>query len=64
MDIRLDLKGFRNQFPSLHHFTPKDAKALLQNAIDRNQAIGIFVALQEDVENLIKVFYHTYLFCY
>jgi len=30
MDVPKHLKGFRTQFNSLHHFRPKDAKAILQ----------------------------------
>jgi len=56
MDVPQDLKGFRTQFLSFHHFKPKDAKAILQNAIDRNQAIGIFEAQQRDVKNLVERF--------
>jgi len=54
MDVPQDLMGFRTQFLSLHHFKPKDAKAILQNAIDRNQAIGIFEAQQRDFKNLVQ----------
>ena len=56
MDIPRDLKCFRTQFLSFHHFRLKDAKAILQNAIDRNQAIGIFEAQQRDVKNLVERF--------
>jgi hypothetical protein len=47
------LKGLRTQFLSFHHFRPKDAKAILQNAVDCSQAIGIFEAQQRDVKNLV-----------
>ncbi|MEL7118180.1 MAG: hypothetical protein AAFO07_02030 [Bacteroidota bacterium] len=36
------LKGFRTQFLSLHHFKPKDAQKILQNAVDANTGIAIF----------------------
>lgn len=48
------LQGFRTQFLSFHHFRPKDAKAILQNAVDNNQPIGIFEAQQRDIKNLIQ----------
>jgi hypothetical protein len=54
MDIPQNLNGFRTQFLSFHHFKQKDTKAILQNAIDRNQAIGIFEAQQRDIKNLIE----------
>jgi hypothetical protein len=37
-----ELKGFRTLFTSFHHFRPEDARAILQNAVDRRQGIGIF----------------------
>ncbi|MEJ7676700.1 MAG: hypothetical protein WKG06_02240 [Segetibacter sp.] len=55
MDVPKYLKGFRTQFNSLHHFKPKDAKAILQNAIDSNQAIGIFEAHQRDIKNIVRM---------
>lgn len=56
MDVPQDLKGFRTQFLSLHHFRPKDAKAIFQNALDNNQAIGIFEATQRNFKNIIQMF--------
>ncbi len=55
MDVPKCLKGFRTQFNFLHHFRPKDAKAILQNALDNNQAIGIFEAHQRDIKNLVRM---------
>jgi hypothetical protein len=37
-----ELRGFRTMFTSFHHFRPADARAILQNAVDARQAIGIF----------------------
>jgi hypothetical protein len=37
-----ELKGFRTMFTSLHHFPPVAARAVLQNAVDASQGIGIF----------------------
>ncbi len=34
---------------------PKGAKAILQNALDSNQAIGIFEAQQRDIKNLVRM---------
>lgn len=51
-DVPPGLKGFRTQFLSFHHFRPKDAKAILQNAIDCGQPIGIFEAQQRNIKNL------------
>jgi hypothetical protein len=37
-----ELRGFRTMFTSFHHFQPAEARAILQNAVDANQGIGIF----------------------
>lgn len=57
MDVPKYLKGFRTQFLSFHHFKPKDAKAILQNAIDNNQAIGIFEAQQRNIKNIVGMLF-------
>jgi len=54
MDVPPQLQGFRTQFLSFHHFRLKDAKAILQNAIDNKQAIGIFEAQQRNLKNLVQ----------
>lgn len=36
------LKGFRTMFTSFHHFSPEGARAILQDAVDARQSIGIF----------------------
>jgi hypothetical protein len=42
MDVPGELKGFRTMFTSFHHFSPEQARAILQNAVDDGQNIGIF----------------------
>jgi hypothetical protein len=37
-----ELEGLRTMFTSFHHFPPDEALAILQNAVDANQRIGIF----------------------
>ena len=37
-----ELKGFRTMFTSIHHFAPAEVEAVLQDAVDREQGIGIF----------------------
>jgi hypothetical protein len=37
-----DLKGFRTMFTAFHHFSPEQARAILQNAVDDGQNIGVF----------------------
>jgi hypothetical protein len=41
-NVPAELKGFRTMFTSLHHFPPEEARAVLQNAVDAGQGIGIF----------------------
>jgi hypothetical protein len=41
-NIPSELEGFRTLFSSFHHFSPAQARAVLQNAVDARQGIGIF----------------------
>ena len=43
-----DLSGFRTIFTSFHHFTPDESVAILQNAADDGQGIGVFEAAKRD----------------
>src|ERR1700681_3004885 len=43
-----ELSGFRTMFTSFHHFTPEEAVAILQNAADDGQGIGVFEAAKRD----------------
>jgi len=40
--VPAELKGFRTMFTSFHHFSPEEARAVLQNAVDAGEGIGIF----------------------
>jgi hypothetical protein len=42
MRVPAGLKGFRTMFTSFHHFSQKDAAAILQDAIDNGEGIAIF----------------------
>jgi len=44
MKVPLELKGLRTMFTSFHHFSPEGARAILQNAVDAGESIGIFEA--------------------
>lgn len=50
------LKGLRTLFLLFHHFKPKDAKQVLQNAIDTNSSIAVFDAQGRSVPSLIAIF--------
>ena len=40
--VPMSLKGFRILFTSFHHFRPAAARAILTNAMDSEEGIGIF----------------------
>jgi hypothetical protein len=40
--VPAELAGFRTMFSSFHHFPPAHARAILQNAVNAKQGIGIF----------------------
>ncbi len=42
MNVPRELTGFRTMFTSFHHFPPEEARAILQNAVDAGEGIGIF----------------------
>ena len=42
MKVPGELRGFRTMFTSFHHFPPEEARAILQNAVDEGQNIGVF----------------------
>jgi len=56
-NVPVELKGLRTMFLSLHHFKPEDARLILQNAIDSNNAIAIFEAQERSVPSLIAMFF-------
>jgi hypothetical protein len=41
-DVPASLKGFRTLFTSFHHFRPHAARAILVNAVDNGEGVGIF----------------------
>jgi hypothetical protein len=42
MNVPRALKGLRTMFTSFHHFSPEDARAILQNAVDAGESVGFF----------------------
>ena len=43
-------------FTSFHHFPPKDARAILQNAVDAGESIGIFEATKRSPSTIGLIF--------
>jgi hypothetical protein len=42
LEVPDHLPGFRTLFTSFHHFAPEEARRILQNAVAKDQGIGIF----------------------
>jgi len=56
-NVPKELNGIRTQFLSLHHFSPNDAKKILQNAVDTDKSIAIFEAQERSIASLIAMFF-------
>ena len=52
-NLPAELSGFRTIFTSFHHFTADEAVAILQNAVDGKQGIGIFEAARRHPLNIL-----------
>ena len=51
--VPAELRGFRTLFSSFHHFAPEQARALLQDTVNKGEGIGIFEATQRSAPALI-----------
>jgi len=51
------LEGFRTLFTSFHHFPPEEATAILQDAVERRQGVGIFEVPKRDWITLFLVLF-------
>jgi hypothetical protein len=56
-NVPKDLIGLRTQFLSLHHFKPNDARLILQNALDSNNAIAIFEAQERSIPSILAMIF-------
>jgi hypothetical protein len=56
MNVPGTLKGLRTMFTSFHHFPPEDARAILQNAVDAGESIGIFEATKRAPSTIGLIF--------
>jgi hypothetical protein len=61
MNVPRALKGLRTMFTSFHHFSPDDARAILQNAVDAGESIGIFEATKRGASTIGIIFVGTLL---
>ena len=56
MKVPSELRGFRTMFTSFHHFPPEEARAILQNAVDAGQGIGIFEITRRSPSSIALMF--------
>lgn len=56
MKVPGELQGFRTMFSSFHHFPPAQARAILQNAVDAKQGIGIFEVTSRTASAIAMMF--------
>jgi hypothetical protein len=54
--IPQELSGFRTLFTSFHHFSPAEAAALLQDAVNNRQGIGIFEVPKRCISGIALTF--------
>lgn len=54
--IPAQIAGFRTIFSSFHHFPPKEAAGVLQNAVNDRQGIGVFEAAARHPLNILLTF--------
>jgi len=54
--VPADLAGFRTVFTSFHHFPPAQARAILQDAVDARQGIGIFEVTRRRASAMAMIF--------
>jgi hypothetical protein len=52
-----ELVGFRTVFTAFHHFTPAQARAVLEDAVNQRQGIAVFDASRRDVFTMFTVFF-------
>jgi hypothetical protein len=55
-DIPEDLHGFRTIFSSFHHFSPLEAREILQDAIRKKEGIGVFEGAGSHALTLLMLF--------
>jgi hypothetical protein len=58
-DVPPGLTGFRTLFTSFHHFSPHNAAAILKNAVQANQGIGIFEMTERRLSVILRVLITT-----
>jgi hypothetical protein len=52
-----DMRGLRTMFNAFHHFRPRDAMAVLRDAVQAGQPIGIFEMSERSWRTLVPMFF-------
>ena len=55
-DVPDDVVGFRTLFASFHHFSPAQAHAILSDAVEKRQGIGVFEATHRSALAILLMF--------
>lgn len=64
-DVPSTLKGFRTIFSGFHHFDQKLGKAVLKNAVDAREGIGIFDGGNKNILAIIAILvFHPLIFLF
>jgi hypothetical protein len=53
--VPAELRGFRTIFSALHHFDPEEARAMLADAWERGEGIGVFEAARPKLKTILLV---------
>ena len=56
-----EMLGFRTLFTSFHHFRPAEARAILSDAVRKNQGIGVFEATHRSALAILLMFVTPFL---
>lgn len=56
MKVPRKLKGLRTMFTSFHHFSPENAGAILQDAVDAGESVGIFEITKRSPSAIAVIF--------
>jgi hypothetical protein len=55
-DVPSELSGFRTIFTSFHHFSPGEAREIIQNSVDAGEGIGIFEVTRRTAPAILLIF--------
>ena len=56
-DVPNNLDGFRTLFASFHHFNPRQARSILNDAVRKNKGIAIFEATHRSLPAILLMFF-------